>query len=362
VWKKFFPAMSSSTVLLALGLLNSCNFPDRANGPEGKPQRQEVYEIAKEKRGLVLDCESAATQSPAKVAVIVKVTTSAGEPMTSLSCKDFVLFEDSLRISPTESAFRALNRPQDFHMSALLLLDLSGSIAGSDFDSLKLATQQFIRNLFQSATGSSLKTGIYWFDGGAKINPWVDFTADTSRLQDYVKALKPELSTDRSTNLNGAIVAGLETIKAEVKKQKMLFVSHGVLVLFTDGTDQAARYTSQRAQSEIDTSGAAISVYTIGLGDEIDLERLRAFGKDGFAFANKAGQLSQKFAETAAHIQNNVKSRYLIEYCSPKRSGRHSLTVTAFEPLTRYRYGSVTVSFPADGFEGGCSLEEACAN
>ncbi len=349
-----------TSAALLLGLLSSCSWPDRVNGP--KEPQAEVYETAKENRGLLLACDSAAAYSPAKLSVIFTVTDTFGEPITDLTCDNFALLEDSLPISPHESAFRVRNHPQDLHLSTLLLLDLSGSIAGSDFDSLKISSHSFIRNLFQNTKRSNLSMAIYWFDGAAQPHKLVDFTSDTLHLHRTVAALHPGMSMDHATNLHGAIIRGLELVKAEVKKAKAGLVPHGALAIFTDGVDSAARFTAQEAQSAVDTCGPRVAVYTIGLGEQVDSTRLRAFGKNGFAFAGGIGQLQQNFETTATRIQSRMMNRYLLEYCSPKRHGRHNLKITAFEPQQQNLYGSITVSFPADGFEGGCLLEGACVN
>lgn len=360
VRKRISSATPCVTLLCGLWLLSSCHWPDRVNGPE--EPKAEIYETAKEKQGLNLTCDSATAHPPAKLSVIFTVTDTLNEPVTELTCRDFFLFEDSTRISTHESAFRVQNHPQDLHLSTLLLLDLSGSIAGSDFDSLKISTHSFIRNLFQNTKRSNLSMAIYWFDGAEQIHSLVSFTSDTSQLQNAVAGLNPGMSTDHATNLNGALVAGTKLIKNEVKKKRAGMMPHGALAIFTDGIDSAARVTPQEAQSAVDTCGPGVAVYTIGLGGEIDSTRLRAFGKNGFAFAGSIAHLQQNFEATATRIQSRLRNRYLLEYCTPKRNGRHTLTIKAHLPSKHELYGAITLSFPAQGFSGGCSLEGACPN
>lgn len=357
--KQFFSATSGLTLSIAL-LLSSCHWPDRVNGPEEPPA--EVYEISKENHGLEIHCERATSAPPAKISVIFSVTDSRDEPITGLTCGDFLLAEDSLKISAHESAFRVQSSPQDLHLSTLLLLDLSGSILGSSFDSLRVSAQSFIRGLLENANPARVDLAISWFDGAAEIHRLIDFTSDTLRLQRAVASLNAGMSTDRATNLHGAIISGVATIKAEVKKKRADLISHGALVVFTDGKDNAARFTPRQALNAVDSCGPNVSVYTIGLGGEIDSTHLRAFGKNGFAFAKNLGALQQFFEATATHIQNRLMNRYLLEYCTPKRNGRHSLTIMARAPENRDRFGTVTISFPASGFTGGCFLEGACSN
>ncbi len=353
----------SCSTLLGWWLLSSCNLPDRTSGPEDKPAARGVYETGKEQRGLVLATESALTLPPAKVALILKATTEKDSALTKLTCKNFILSENGEKISALESAFRVQNPPKDFRMSVLLVLDLSGSVVDSTLGMLKIAAQSFVDKLFRDPVSSNLSLGIYWFDGGAHINSLVQFTAVKPQLDGAIAAIDAVLSRDRSTNLYGAVIEGVTLLKTETQKLKPPFVSHGALVLFTDGTDRAARFTREKAQSAVDSNRPRISSYTIGLGQEIAAEHLGALGRDGFAYADGLEQINGKFEEIATHILNGIKTRYYVEYCSPKRSGRHKLTVAAFDSSAHIHkgYGAITLSFSADGFEGGCTLEgEKC--
>lgn len=356
----FSPALFCLAVLMLCMAFGSCTLPDRTNGPQ--EPKSEVYETAKEQRGLRLQCDSAAIHPPAKISVVLTLTDDHGEPITDLTCRNFILTEDSSNISPDESVFRVQAYPQSLHLSTMLLLDLSGSMSGANFDTLKIAAHAFTRRFFQNAQRANVSMALYWFDGAAQINMLTDFSSDTLHLQRAIAALNPGLSTDRATNLHGAIIRGLELIKTEIKRKRLGVASHGALVVFTDGKDSASRVTAQRAQSAIDTCGANVSVYALGLGREVDSARLRAFGKNGFALAENFGQLEQNFAATAARIQRRLRNRYLLEYCTPKRDGRHTLKITAVTPADSAIYGAVTLSFPAHGFVGGCMLESACAN
>jgi uncharacterized protein YegL len=351
------------STLLGWLLSSSCNFPDRASGPEENPPAQGIYQTDQEQRGLALTAESALTLRPAKIGLILKAATEQDSALTNLACGNFILSENGEKISARESEFRVENPPQDFHMSVLLLLDLSGSVIDSTLGQLKLATRRFVDKLFQDPASANLSLGIYWFDGGGHINSLIEFTDETARIDAAVADIAQDLSRDRSTNLYGAVIEGINLVKAETQKLKLPLVSRGALVLFTDGADRAARATRDNAQRAVDSNRLLISSYTIGLGQEIAPEHLRALGRDGFAYAGSLEAMSRKFEEIAEHILNRIKARYYVEYCSPKRSGRHTLTVAAFDSSSHVRkgYGAVTMSFSADGFEGGCTLEgEKC--
>jgi uncharacterized protein YegL len=278
------------------------------------------------------------------------------------------LFEDNDSTSQFESEFKVKNNPEAFGLHVLLLLDLSGSIVDHDksLDSLKLAVSSFVRKLFFASRKEenefSVDLGVYWFDGEAAIHQLVDFTSDSLKLQDAIALLNKNIITDKSTNLHGAVIEGIKKIQTKVGKAGEL-INDGALVIFSDGTDRAARRTFQEALNAVQNSGPLVSVYTIGLGGEGDDLELCQLAKNGACFeADAIEHLVTQFENAAAEIEKNTKSRYLLEYCSPKRQGRHELKIKAYtvDKTQGKIYGSLTISFPADHFSGGCQLYNPC--
>ena len=133
----------------------------------------------------------------------------------------------------------------------------------------------------------------------------------------------------------------------------MDIISAVSVVIFTDGTDQAARYTKASAFEAVNTANEKISLYTIGLGSEIDQTVLTTIGMSSSAFADNTSQLTQKFGEIAQSVFNQANSFYLFEYCSPKRNGTNDLKIEVKKGSV---FGSVTINFNAEGFTGGCTL------
>ncbi|MCP4717368.1 MAG: hypothetical protein GY868_19775, partial [Deltaproteobacteria bacterium] len=77
---------------------------------------------------------------------------------------------------------------------------------------------------------------------------------------------------------------------------------------------------------------------------------LLALGKDGFAWAESSGDLEAAFKKVANDIRNKHQKYYILGYCSPKRKGEHEMTLK----LKDYS-GSLSFSFSADEFSGGCN-------
>ena len=97
-----------------------------------------------------------------------------------------------------------------------------------------------------------------------------------------------------------------------------------------------------------------MAIYTIGLGQEIDESVLRAIGKTSFVSAVNIGELLDKFKEIGDLINGRANSYYLLEYCSPKRSGSNQLTIEAKRGALK---GRASTFFDASDFNGSCSLQ-----
>ncbi len=132
-------------------------------------------------------------------------------------------------------------------------------------------------------------------------------------------------------------------------------VAAGSVVLFTDGTDQANRVSRSDALRAVERIGRDLSVYTIGLGGEIDETTLQAIGADGFVSAANLEELVPKFQEIAKLVRDEAGSYYLLEYCSPKRDGDNELGIRASEDDDM---GVLTTRFSAAGFTSGCRVSE----
>jgi hypothetical protein len=224
---------------------------------------------------------------------------------------------------------------------------MSGSILESgSLPDLQAAAIGFVESVVAEQT-----IAIYTFDGRAHMQLLVDFTNDIAVLRTAIESLSEYEVVDRSTNLNGAVVEGLDIVDAELGTLDDVDIKGGSLVLFTDGTDQAARVSDEAAI--VAASSSPDRIYTIGLGGEIDADTLTVIGKDGRFISDDVQTLHEVFGQAAAAIRGAAQSYYILAYCSPKRSGTHRLELS-LEGLT----GSTTYDFAADGFEGGCTPDD----
>ncbi len=306
------------------------------------------------------------TELPAKVSVSFKTETIEGKPVPNLTLDEFEFFEDGSRISVTESQSRIIPEESEFVYSTLLLLDFSDSVALNFLEDLKQGAASFIEQVLPPGTEQTLskELAVATFDGREDILVVTqgldsEFMRNRELLMQVVLGLSIEndLERDGSTNFYGAVQKGIAMLGARLEANQKLDPTKlvaGSLVIFTDGTDQAARVTEATAVRAVQESKDNLTVFTIGLGGEINPDLLRTIGRDGFQQAGDLGELVNTFAQTAQLVVDETNSFYKLEYCSPKRSGQsHELIIVANREGER---GELVVQFSAESFTSGCFL------
>jgi hypothetical protein len=289
-------------------------------------------------------------QQPSNIYLFFSVQDGNGKPVTGLTQNDFEIYEDDQPISQLESDQTIIPNPSVYTMATVLMLDMSGSILESDtLTPLKESAKAFLEKV---AGDEGQEVAIYRFDGREQIMKVIDFTKNKTDLKNAIDILTKDSITgdpgyDISTNLNGAVqqgIAALDTRRGAIATGELFT---GSLVTFTDGTDQAGRVSNEAAVASV-TASTHYS-FTIGLGGEIDEIHLKNLGKSGEAFADDADELNNAFDQIAGTIRSESGKRYVLGYCTPKRSGDHKVTLRV-----KGRPGALSYAFNADGFTGGC--------
>lgn len=314
-----------------------------------------------DENGITLIFEKQDVEWPSNISVLLKAETIDGEPLPYLNASNFRVYEDGEFISVFESERAIVPTPGDFAYYTLLLLDLSGSVLESNsLIDLKEAAKGFVESMMpppNSDTFGTMLMAIQWFDGNAGLHSLVPFVKEKDDLISGIESISHDISSDTSTNLYGAVIQGMDIMNEHVGSDDNV-ISVGSLVIFTDGTDRANRNSEKEAVNAVDNAEDEISVYTIGLGAEIDEDVLTKLitKEDGFAYAEDYEDLVPKFKDIANEIKREANSHYMLEYCSPKRKGQHDLKIVVSDE--EYGSCSMTTCFCADGFSGGCEIGE----
>jgi hypothetical protein len=286
---------------------------------------------------------------PSNVAAYFKVEKSNGEPVGGLSADKFKIYEDGQLVSEFESKQVILNPEVAASHYTMLLVDMSGSISDSGaIDSVVDAAADFTERVEKSQ-----RVGVYAFDGCGKLHAVAPFTSPGGATA-AVRSLKGYKPDDPSTDLHGAIVKGIEEMDSALAKapNPMRF---GTIVVFTDGSDRAARVSNDDMKKALKDTD--YEIFAIGLGAEMKDSELKKIGKTGTAHADDKEEVLKAFDTIAQRIESSTKAYYLLSYCSPARAGKHKLKIEAEatdENGKSKKTGSFESEFDATGFAKGC--------
>jgi len=309
---------------------------------------------------LIPSIQDQFTTPPGKVSIFFKVSDDQGNPVPNLEASNFTIYEQGRNddcfntISTSESFARISPSSQIFSNNTLLVLDLSNSVLSSSLTELKLATTSFVNNVMPETTQESFKMAIYWFDGENELHLLNALTAEKEELLAAIDGITTDISSDPSTDLYGAVIKSSD-IAAQILSESTQGDKIGAasIVIFTDGTDQASRFSKADAQRKVDQANPNIAFFTIGLGAEIDTQVLTDFGKTFSVFAGNKEELENTFNDISFRVSQQANSFYLFEYCSPKRDGSGENNL-AIQVKKGDRQGAVQTKFNATGFTGGC--------
>jgi VWFA-related protein len=212
-----------------------------------------------------------------------------GHPTQALAEKDFSVLEDN--VHQTISRFEKVG---DLPIHAAVLLDTSASMEKA-LPQAREAALGFFRDTIQPKDRAAVIT----FNDHPNIG--VKFSNDLTALAGGLAGLKAE----RGTSLWDTIIFSLFYFNG-VKGQR-------AILLLTDGRDEGSRFTFDDALEYARRAG--VTIYTIGLGDDIEKRKLAKLSEEtgGRAFLVKSAADLPGIYST---IQEDLRSQYLIAYQS----------------------------------------------
>jgi len=294
--------------------------------------------------GLKPSLIDSAYRKPSNVAVYFAVDDSDGEPVADLLASDFNIYEDGRLVSRDESRQSIVNPEVAAVHYTLLLVDMSASVTESDqVDEIVQASTEFVTRVEPYQ-----KVAVYAFDGSTDLYEITPFTESESRASQGLAKLAAFKTQDPSTNLHGAIVQAIDKLEDALDQAKVP-LRFGTIVVFTDGTDRAARVPYQDMLDSIEA--AEYSTFAIGVGNEIDETTLSRIGESGYIRVENREESSEAFKEIGDRIVRFTRRYYLLSYCSPARAGKHTVTI---EAKAEGKRGELKYDFVADGFGPGC--------
>jgi hypothetical protein len=297
-------------------------------------------------RNINVEPLATTTQRPSNVGAYVAVT-DGEQPLDELLPSNFSVYENDQLVPSEQSQLTLLDRNLVAAHHVVLLIDMSLADTPETRSLAAKAALGFVQKL-SPVEGVT----VFAFDG----SPTLVQIATVARgaAVPSMAALESFTPRDKSRNLNGAIVAGLEKLDA-LLSQSGKPVRVGSLVVFASGPDVAGRIDADKTHDLVWSSQYDVLGVGIGVGPEAD--NLETLARAGMVRAQAKSTLPIAFEEAATKVRSELESHYLVSYCSPARAGerRLRLEVKYANKEGQEHKGDFEYDFSAKGFGPGCN-------
>jgi Ca-activated chloride channel homolog len=213
-----------------------------------------------------------------------------GRPVTAdLTARDFSVSEDGVH-----QQIARCERVTDLPIHAAVAIDVSASME-PNLDAAKGAALQFLERMVRPKDRAEVIT----FNDHPALG--VRFTRDVKALAGGLAGLKAE----RGTALYDSLIFSFYTFNGLKGRRALLLLS--------DGKDEGSRFTFEEALDFARRAG--VTVYAIGLGDEVDKKKLAKISEETGGRAFFPRQASE-LAAIYQGIEEELRSQILITYQS----------------------------------------------
>jgi VWFA-related protein len=213
-----------------------------------------------------------------------------GHPVTAgLGARDFAISEDGAK-----QQIARCEPVTDLPIHAAVAIDISASME-PNLEKAQNAALQFLQGMVRPKDRAEVIT---FNDHPAQV---VKFTRDLKALAGGLSGLKAE----RGTSLYDSLIFSFYTFNGLKGRRALLLLS--------DGKDEGSRFGFEEALDFARRAG--VTVYSIGLGDDVDKRKLARIAEEtgGRAFFPKK---AEELAAIYAGIEAELRSQVLIAYQS----------------------------------------------
>lgn len=268
--------------------------------------------------------------------VYLTVLDSAGEPIRDLPKESFTLLEDGQKVE-IQNAVMLTQEPGNI----VLVMDTSGSMAGTGINDAKLAATNFVSQLKPND-----QVAVLTFDD--QVIPRIDFTTDHNLIIEKINSIT---TTPKSgTCLYDAAFSAVRMFSPDPP-----LPGSRAVILFTDGRDETAAGAICSQSTIEQVLGAAsngkyrVPIYTVGLGVEkqIDTKTLKGFAEQTGGYYLYSSS-SSKLTSTFQVLSNQLSAQYILTYRSVAGPGSHALTAGVNMLDATLPQDSDTRTFPLD--------------
>jgi len=236
-----------------------------------------------------------------------------GVPVDKLDVSNLTLSEDSRKVE-----IKSVNKATDLPIHLVMAMDSSGSMAGSNMTQAKQSAATFVSKLNE-------EDQIALITFNQDMQNLLDFTADKDAVQKGLSSIQAVPGS--GTCLYDVAIKAIQTAATLPSGQR-------AVILLTDGVDEkpsggpCSMHTIDDVINLASNGNTRVPIYTIGLGNRIDVKGLQRFAVNtggSYLYAPDAGSLGKLFGQ----LSSQLSSQFVLEYESNGAPGAHSLVLNA---------------------------------
>lgn len=216
---------------------------------------------------------------------VVTALDGRGVPVAGLTVAQFQASDGD-----TQVVVREVQRAQDasLRLSVVLVIDVSGSMAGEPLARAKAAATDFVNTL-----GPNDEASIIVFNEA--VTPVVPFTNDRAVLEDGIASLQAAGGT-----------ALYEAVQTATFAARTANASRGAVVLLTDGVNEFTDSSATADGSLSVARGAGVPAFAIGFGEAPDTSYLQGLSAatQGQYHAATTANVASVYADIATLLRN----------------------------------------------------------
>merc|ERR1719400_2511171 len=227
----------------------------------------------------------------------------------------------------------------------IFVLDTSGSMQGEKIQQLKDAMFTVLEDLTESDFFNMIEFNSdfsHWGREGFTGSSAEEFYPATEENKNQAIRSVIELSAGGGTNLNAAILAGLEVAEAALQREALPPDVKSLIVFLTDGLGSTA---ADVVKTNIKTKNRELQtpVFTVAFGADTDLSLLQSIASQNSGVSRRiyegsdaALQLEHFYAQISSPLLSNLKFEYV--------GGLDNSSISQREVNTFFRGGELIVS------------------
>ncbi len=257
---------------------------------------------------------------PSIINVLFSAELENGKPIHNLNLDDLIIYEDEEILSDRNRTFQTLLKGEDIKNISRQIIAVTFIPSEEDsLENLKKSLELIINNIDINDKNPVMILAI-----GETIKIVADFLTNKDDLLRAISLYPRDLSGNINLNENIYKLRSLLTggNKFDIRS----------LLMITNQRDKAKRVSNH----DLNRFMPKNSIFTIGIGDDVDEVLLEEIGGGGNLSINNSSEIEENLEPISSFFNRTGKNIYLLQYASPKRksisgNSNHTFTLTTLD-------------------------------